>query len=313
MGMQVSARKIVVLGTGGTIAGRAPDAQDNLAYAAAQVGVADLLAGVPGLAGLDLHCEQVAQIDSKDMDFAVWRALAQRCAHWLAQDDVGGIVVTHGTDTMEETAFFLASVLAADRPVVLTGAMRPATSVAADGPQNLLDAIAVARTDGASGVVVCLAGAVHGARDVMKLHPYRADAFGSGDAGPLAWLEEGRLRQLRPWPREAVRREPQALPPPSDWPRVEIVASYAGGSAAVVEALLAHGVDALVVAGTGNGTLHHALEAALQRARAVGVQVRRTTRCPFGQVLPLPGDALPAADGLSPVKARIALLLELMR
>ena len=114
-------------------------------------------------------------------------------------------------------------------------------------------------------------------------------------------------------PREAARCDPQALPQPADWPRVEIVSSYAGGSAAVVEALLAHGVDALVVAGTGNGTLHHALEAALLRARGAGVEVRRTTRCPFGRVLPLPDDVLPAAEGLSPVKARIAVLLELMR
>src|SRR4051794_34617606 len=137
--MQVRGGKIVVLGTGGTIAGRAASAQDNLGYRAAQVGVEDLLQGVPAASGLQLHAEQVAQVDSKDMDFTVWRSLALRCEHWLAQADVAGIVVTHGTDTMEETAFFLQSVLATDKPVVLTGAMRPATSAAPDGPQNLAD------------------------------------------------------------------------------------------------------------------------------------------------------------------------------
>src|SRR5690348_6482601 len=129
--MQAHKGKLVVLATGGTIAGRAVSASDNLAYQSAQIGVAQLLAGVPCPAGFALEGEQVAQIDSKDMDFAVWRALAQRCAHWLARDEVAGLVVTHGTDTLEETAFFLQSVLAPAKPVVLTGAMRPATSVAA--------------------------------------------------------------------------------------------------------------------------------------------------------------------------------------
>ena len=142
--MQVKQRTVVVLGTGGTIAGRAASAQDNLAYRAGEVGVADLLAGVTLPQGVTAQCEQVAQSDSKDMDFATWCALSARCAHWLAQQDVDGIVVTHGTDTMEETAYFLQCVLAPVKPVVLTGAMRPATSAAADGPQNLVDALAVA-------------------------------------------------------------------------------------------------------------------------------------------------------------------------
>jgi hypothetical protein len=114
--MQVGAKRIVVLGTGGTIAGRAASAHDNLGYQAAQVGVEDLLRGVNAPQPVDLVTEQVAQVDSKDMDFGVWRALAARCAHWLAQDDVAGLVITHGTDTMEETAFFLQAVLAPAKP-----------------------------------------------------------------------------------------------------------------------------------------------------------------------------------------------------
>jgi L-asparaginase len=311
--MQVSDTKIVVLGTGGTIAGRAATASDNLAYRAGEVGVADLLQGVPVPPGLRLQAEQVAQVDSKDMSFAVWHALAARCAHWLAQPDVAGVVVTHGTDTMEETAFFLQSVLAPRKPLVLTGAMRPASSATPDGPQNLADAIVVAATPAAHGVVVVFAGAVHGAHDVAKVHSYRADAFSSGDAGPVAWVEEGHVRKLRPWPAGPVLREAAALPATARWPRVEIVLNHAGAGGALVEALVAQKVDGIVAAGTGNGTLSGELEAALLAAQSARVAVRRTSRCAQGAVLSHAGDRLPHAAGLSPVKARIALLLELMR
>jgi L-asparaginase len=310
--MQVNARTIVVLGTGGTIAGRSPSARNNLAYKAGEVPIADLLQGLAPGDGVQLHAEQVAQVDSKDMDFAVWCALSARCAHWLAQPEVAGIVVTHGTDTMEETAFYLHAVLAPAKPVVLTGAMRPATSGAADGPQNLADATAVAASPLAQGVSVVFAGTVHAAADVQKVHSYRLDAFSSGDAGPLAYVEEGRLRVLRAWPQALALRHAMSVPAPQAWPRVEIVMSHAGASGATVEALVASGVAGLVVAATGNGTVHHQLEAALLAAQARGIAVRRTSRCPQGRVLAGAGGTLPAADGLSPVKARIALMLELM-
>jgi len=310
--MQAHERRIVVLATGGTIAGRAATPADNLGYRAAQLGVEQLLAGLPRPAGCIVEGEQVAQIDSKDMDFGVWRALAQRCAHWLAQADVAGLVVTHGTDTMEETAFFLQSVLAPGKPVVLTGAMRPATSAAADGPQNLADALAVAASGEARGVCVVFAGTVHGPADVQKAHGYRVDAFASGDAGPIAYVEEGRLRVLRSWAQGTPGRDPAGLPEPAQWPRVEIVTSHAGATGEIVRSLVKDGVRGLVVAGTGNGTLHQALEAALLQAQQEGVQVRRSSRCLQGRVLPHAGDRLPAAEGLTPVKARIALMLELM-
>jgi L-asparaginase len=309
--MQAGMRRIVVLGTGGTIAGRAASAQENLAYVAGAVAVEDLLAGVVVPRDMEIVSEQVAQIDSKDLDFAVWQALAARSEHWLAAGDVAGLVITHGTDTLEETAFFLQAVLAPGKPVVLTGAMRPATSAAADGPQNLADALTVAASGEARGVCVVFAGGVHGAADVRKRHPYRTDAFASGDAGPLAWVEEGRLRVLRPWPQGRPLRAVATLVPAQHWPRVEIVMSYAGASGAVVDALVQQGVRGLVVAGTGNGTVHHALEEALGRAQQQGVVVRRSTRCAQGRVLPQAGDRWPASE-LSPVKARIALMLELM-
>lgn len=157
---------------------------DNLVYAAAQVPVGDLLRSVPGLAdlldGILPVPEQVAQIDSKDMSFEVWERLALRIRHHLQQPDVRGLVVTHGTDTLEETAYFLQSVLSAAvlaaKPVVLTCAMRPANALAPDGPQNLLDAVAVALTAGACGVLVVCRGGAWRAR-CTKTHTYRLDAF----------------------------------------------------------------------------------------------------------------------------------------
>ena len=142
--MQSAPRILVVLGTGGTIAGSAASADDNVAYRAATLPVATLVASLPTPAGVVVESEQVAQLDSKDMDFATWRALAGRVAGHLARPEVAAIIVTHGTDTLEETAYFLQRVLAPAKPVVLTAAMRPATSRLADGPQNLADAVAVA-------------------------------------------------------------------------------------------------------------------------------------------------------------------------
>jgi L-asparaginase len=316
--MQVSAQKIVVLGTGGTIAGKAASQGDNIGYTAAQVGVQELLHVVPGLQAVapgGLVAEQIAQLDSKDMEFSVWCLLAERCARALADPQVRGIVITHGTDTLEETAWFLHSVLDAHKPVVLTCAMRPATALTPDGPQNLVDAVAVAMTAGARGVVVVAAGVVHGAQRVQKVHPYRVDAFSSGDAGPLGWVEEGAVRLAQNWPvtqSEQAQAAMKKIVHCTQWPRVEVVMSYTGATGAIVDSLVRDGVQGIVVAATGNGTVHQALESALLRAQASGVKVVRSTRCPEGQVLPKPSDVLPNSRGLSAVKARIALMLELL-
>ena len=304
---------LVILGTGGTIAGQADSAGDNIGYTAAQVGIEQLLSALPALLDAGpVIAEQVAQLDSKDMSFAVWAHLAARVRHFLAREDVQGIVITHGTDTLEETAYFLQAACQPAKPVVLTCAMRPATALLRDGPQNILDAAAVARHPGARGVVAVCAGTVHGAHDVQKVHSYKLDAFGSGDAGPLGHVEEGRLRLLRNWPVAHAEPALSAIENVADWPRVEIVMNYAGASAAVVEALVAQGVQGLVVAATGNGTVHADLQAGLLEAQAAGVKVVRATRCAGGQVLPLPGDAIPDSQGLSPVKARVALMLDLL-
>jgi L-asparaginase len=312
-------QQIVILGTGGTIAGRAESVSDNIGYTAAQVGVAELLAAIPALAQAGtVLTEQVAQIDSKDMSFAVWAKLAARVSHYLEQPDIQGIVITHGTDTLEETAFFLQTLLAPAKPVVLTCAMRPATALVPDGPQNLLDAVAVARHAGAQGVVAVCAGVIHGAADVQKVHTYRLDPFSSGDAGPIGYVEEGAVRQLRNWPEahagyvQAAIKNIATLAKPVDLPRVEIVMNHAGASGAIVQALLAQGVQGLVVAGTGNGSLHYELEAALLKAQAAGVKVIRASRCLNGRVLPTAADQIPDSEGLSPVKARVKLILQLL-
>ncbi|KPU88787.1 L-asparaginase [Variovorax paradoxus] len=311
-------RRVVVLGTGGTISGRAANSGDNIGYTAGEVGVADLLGGIEAPAGVTLAAEQVAQVDSKDMSFAIWRALALRCAHWLAQPDVAGVVITHGTDTLEETAFFLQSVLAPRKPIVLTCAMRPASALSPDGPQNVRDAIAVAATPDAQGVTAVCAGTVLGAFDVQKVHTYRLDAFDAGDAGPVGYVEEGEVRRVRDWPASEAGAAFGRLPEDeAAWPRVEIVMSHAGASGALIHALRADGTAAsplrgLVLATTGNGTLHHALEAAALEAQEAGIAVLRATRCTQGRILPKPGDRLRDAGALTLVKARIALTLELL-
>lgn len=343
---EIKPQNLVVLGTGGTIAGTASVAaagaaelDGNLAYTAAQLGVQALLQALPdrGSLSFDLVTEQVAQRDSKDMDFDDWRVLALRVRHHLQQSDVAGVVITHGTDTLEETAFFLLQVLPAEllqaKPVVITCAMRPATSPEADGPQNLQDALTLAGTPAAHGVMAVCAGQIHAALVVQKVHPYRLNAFDSGAAAILGQVHGGVVK----WTPPAASTAPAAAPAQTAnsnlqlddltlatvWPRVEIVMSHAGASGDLVDALLASpnfgkGSQAsplrgIVVAGTGNGSVHHALEAALVRAKAAGVHVWRSTRCAYGAVQAVPGKLLPEVTALAPPKARIALMLALLQ
>lgn len=311
--------KVVILGTGGTIAGRAERAGDNVGYTAGQVSVADLISGVPSLASADIEYEQVAQLDSKDMDFSLWQRLAARVFHHSHRDEVAGLVITHGTDTLEETAWFLHCALPLNKPVVLTCAMRPTTALSPDGPQNLADAVTAARDLRLKGVVAVCAGQVHAAEYVTKTHSYRTDAFDSPEAGPVAVVEEGVVRMLWPhlpsssvdpglWP---LLEQAQALP------RVEIVFSHADAHGAIVTSLLQHHdaqvprLRGLVVAGTGNGTVHHRLTQALQEAQAQGIAVWWGTRCARGRVVA--GDT-PRRTLAAPsvVKARISLAMALL-
>lgn len=319
----MAADRLVVLGTGGTIAGQASRPEDTVGYTAGVVPVQDLLSGVAVPPGWPIECEQVAQVDSKDMGPLVWRALLGRLQHHLARPEVAGVVITHGTDTLEETAYLLQAVLNPVKPVVITCAMRPASAPSPDGPLNLADALRVATEPGARGVVAVCAGRLHGALDVQKVHPYRLDPFDSGDAGPLGCLEAGQLRQWRPWPDLGQAHDPGVLPrllAQQDWPRVVWVSNHGGQDGVLVRTLVAaqlagrqdRPVAGVVVAGTGNGSLHEDLASALQDAQRAGMVVWVSTRCAQGRVLPAGRDAGWVRTPLAPAKARLALMLALL-
>ncbi|HSQ71054.1 MAG TPA: asparaginase, partial [Rubrivivax sp.] len=251
--MQSGAGRVVIIGTGGTIAGTAARAEDLVGYTSGALAAADLVAAVPALAAQAVEAETLAWLDSCDMNHATWAALRERAAFHLARPEVAAVVVTHGTDTLEETAFFLHRTLDAPKPLVLTAAMRPATALSADGPQNLLDAVTVARATGARGVLAVLAGRVHAGADLRKLHGWRVDAFGSGDAGPLGVVEDGHVRTFRDWPAQGLHRAALALGDVDAWPVVDIVTSHAGARGRTLDALVAAGARGIVIAGTGNG------------------------------------------------------------
>ena len=319
----MAADRLVVLGTGGTIAGQASRPEDTVGYTAGVVPVETLLAGVALPAGWSVECEQVAQVDSKDMGPPVWRALLGRLQLHLARPEVAGVVVTHGTDTLEETAYLLQAVLNPAKPVVITCAMRPASAPSPDGPLNLADALRVATESGARGVVAVCAGRLHSALDVQKVHPYRLDPFESGDAGPLGGLAAGQLLQWRPWPDLGPAFDSSVLSrllAQQDWPRVVWVSNHGGQDGVLVRTLVAaqlagrqdRPVAGIVVAGTGNGSLHEDLASALRDAQRAGMVVWVSTRCAHGQVLPIGREEGWTRTVLAPAKARLALMLSLL-
>ena len=316
---------VVVIGTGGTIAGTAPRAQAHVGYKAGAWPAETLVSAVPALQGQLLEVVSLAQLDSCDMDHATWLKLAHAVQGHLARPEVAAVVITHGTDTLEETALFLHLTVQADKPVVLTAAMRPASAPSPDGPQNLVDAITVARTPGARGVLAVLGGQVFAGHELRKVHGYRLDAFTAGDAPPLALVQDGQLRRFRTWPDAAPAQAAALHTDPALWPAVDIVTSHAGARGQTLEALVQAGARGIVIAGTGNGSVHQSLLAAAQRAVAQGVVVRRASRCVVGGVVAgvmagvVEGDppgalpsTLPSAGSLTPAQARVQLLLELV-
>jgi L-asparaginase len=314
-------KKIVVLATGGTIAGLANSVSRPQQYQAGLVPVASLLSAVPK-DFIDQHqiaisAEQIAQIDSKDMQESVWLALAKRLWHHLNQPDVDGVVITHGSDTLEETAYFLQAVFQPNKPVVLTCAMRPANAPEADGPANLRDALLVAAHSDLHGVLVTCGGSVHAGHRVQKIQSHDLKPFVSQE-GPLARLVAGKFQILRPvpsaeypWPMPTA---PEVLQT-QDWPRVELVLNHAGAQGENVRDMLqsSRPPKGLVVAGTGNGTVHQGLERALKEAQSQGVRVVRTTRCALGQVQALPDDVFASVSDMTPVQVRVGLQLALIK
>ena len=310
--MQSPMPLVVILATGGTIAGTAAASTDTTGYRAGALGIEALIGAVPALADHRLEAESVAAIDSKDMDIATWQHLAARVAHHVARPEVAGVVITHGTDTLEETAYFLHRVLAPAKPVLLTAAMRPASALSPDGPANLLDAVTVAESGDARGVCVVFAGAAWAAVGLRKIHTLQTGAFAGSDCGPVARLEGSAIRVFRDWPRGEALGLARIAAAADAWPRVEIVLNHAGADGAMVDAAVAAGARGLVVAGTGHGTIGTRLDAALARARHAGVRVMRASRCVFGPVLPRDADDVEAVGELSAVQARVELQLALL-
>ena len=324
--MQAKNQKIVVLGTGGTIAGESNSANEGMAYQAAQRSIHDLMQAVAGkskslpksLTGFEFDTEQVSQIDSKDMDFSIWQQLALRCDHWLSQPDVHAVVITHGTDTLEETAYFLSQVVQKNKAIVLTCAMRPANFKDADGPQNIRDALNAASQLQGQGVWLVAAGEIHHSQYVQKVHPTRLNAFDSGEWGAVATLHEDEIN----WRLGAVESLPEnrlnasldihALPSPTAWPWVEIITNHVQSTAKHVEVLVDAGVKGLVVAGTGNGSISRITKEALSKAHTMGVEICLASRCNQGPVVQTPNHAFKTARELNPAKARVALILDLL-
>jgi L-asparaginase len=312
--------RIAVLATGGTISGEATNSSLTAGYRAGVFGVDVLLAAVPSMTTVaHIEAEQVVSIDSKDMPLALWVALAERVNALLASDACDGVVITHGTDTLEETAYLLHLTIKSDKPVVLTAAMRPFSALSADGPMNLLGAVSVAASPAAraQGVLVAFNNRIHSARDIVKTSTYSLDAFQSPEIGALGWVQDGRVEFARGVVRAHTVHTPFAIGSvASGWPSVELLVSYAGVSRIAVDALVVAGVRGIVVAGTGNGSIHTTLQSALADAVKRGVAVVRASRVGSGHIMrngAAPDDALGfvSAGTLNPYKARVLLMLAL--
>ena len=311
--------KICILTTGGTIAGKAARSDALTGYRAGALGAGELLAAVPEIADIcAVESEEVAAIDSKDMTEAVWLRLAARIEAALAAG-AAGVVVTHGTDTLEETAYFLHLVVKSEKPVVLTGAMRPATALSADGPLNLLDAVRLAASPEAhgQGALVVLNGEIHSARDVQKVHTIAVQAFASPDVGALGRMEEGSPHFRRRVLTRHTRESEFDLASVTALPYVPILYGHAGTDARLARAAIESGAAGVVHAGTGNGSIHEALLATLAAAAEKGIGVVRASRTGAGAVLFAESAYADAgfidADTLPPAKARILLALALLK
>lgn len=312
---------VVVLATGGTIAGTAASASQTVGYTVAKLGVETLLSAVPQLGELaDVRGEQLFQIASESITTRHLLLLARRVGELVADPGVSGVVITHGTDTLEESAYFLDLVVHSDTPVVLVGAMRPATALSADGPMNLYNAVAVAASPEARGmgVLVCLNDEVHGAREVTKVATSTLDAFRTPALGALGWVQSGRVWLYREPARRHTTRSELGVSGLEELPRVEIVLAHGGMTPESVEALAGPGVRGVVWAGTGNGSVPELVRPVLRAIRARGVVIVRSSRTGSGIVArngEISDDEydLVAGDNLTPQKARILLMLALLR
>lgn len=305
---------IHILATGGTIAGTGTAAGASN-YTAGQVAVSALIEAVPQLQAIaDITGEQIVNIGSQDMSDEVWLVLATRVNEILSRPETDGIVITHGTDTMEETAFFLSLTIDSSKPVVLTGAMRPSTAISADGPANLYNAVATAACPQSvgKGVLVVMNGQIHSAAEVTKTNTINVQAFQSPESGPIGYVNNGSLY----YNHTPEKKQIFDISRLGSLPKVGILYSHAGIDADMAEAMLENGYRGIVHAGVGNGNIHKDIFPVLDEARNKGIQVVRSSRVPSGPVTSdnEVDDVLHqfiASGQLNPQKSRILLMLAL--
>jgi L-asparaginase len=312
--------RVIVLATGGTIAG-SQISRSRGKYRSGIFSIEALLAAAPGIESLaNLEAAHVASIGSQDMGESVWRALARRAQEALDEREVAGVVITHGTDTMEETAYFLNLVIRSPKPVVLVGAMRPATAMSADGPMNLYNAVATAAHPdaGGRGVLVVANDEIHFAREVAKTNTTQIGTFKSSHRGLAGLVSSGRLHFYGlPMRRHTSASEFQ-VPASGALPRVDIIYAHSGMGRELIDAAVKAGARGIVIAGVGNGNLGSGALAAAAEAAKAGIAVVRSSRTGGGIVernVEMDDDRLRlvAADELNPQKARILLMLGLTR
>jgi L-asparaginase type II len=312
---------VVILATGGTIAGSGATSTTTVGYKAATVPVQALIDAVPELKKIaNVRGEQVFQIASQNMTNDYWLKLAKRVDDLLQQPEVSGIVVTHGTDTLEETAYFLNLVSKSEKPVVIVGAMRPSTALSADGPINLYNAVLIAGSKEAvgKGVLVCLNDQINAARDVTKTNTSTADTFKSPELGILGYVQGNRVAFYRLPARKHTLNSEFDISDVEKLPNVEIAYGFANVSRTAVDAFAASGVDGIVYAGVGDGNPSQLTEQALADARAKGILIVRSARVGNGiiarnnEVNDDQRDFV-VSDTLNPQKARILLTVALTK
>ena len=310
---------IMILATGGTIAGAAATATQP-GYTSGQVPIEGMIAVVPGIDALaEVSGEQLANVGSQDITFAIMIELANRINTLLGSGDIDGVVVTHGTDTMEETAHFLNLAVKSKKPVVMTGAMRPATAVSADGPLNLYNAVAVAAAPAATGrgVLVVMNDRIHGAHSLTKTNTTSVETFLSPVNGLIGTVIYGKIKYFRRPFRQHTYRSEFSVDGVTDLPRVDILYACADMPADLVECSVSRGARGIVIAGDGNGNMNAETVQQASRAAGKGAVIVRSSRVPTGTVsrnVEIDDDSLGfiVSDELNPAKARILLMLALL-
>ena len=313
-------RTIAILATGGTIAGVAESVTNTTSYQSSMVAIDDILKGVGSLDAIAaIISEQIAQVDSADMSHDLWLLLAQRVNELLLQPEIEGVVITHGTDTLEETAYFLNLVVKSDKPVVLVGAMRPSTAISSDGPLNLYNAVVLAASPSArgKGVLVSLNNAINASRDVTKTNTVLQDTFKAPELGYLGYLVDNQPSFYRVPTRKHTYSSEFSVEGVKSLPRVEIIYGHVNDSGTLAKAAAQDGAKGLIYAGVGNGNMSESTERVLRQIQAEGIVIVRSTRVSNGIVTRNGAinddvDHFVAGDTLSPQKARILLMLALL-